>query len=105
MELWIRSQDRHNLLKIDRLDVDDYTIQANFKAVSDDGFDYITIGRYKTNKRALEVLDEIQNLLMPQVISKRIDNSVEIANLNHVVNPTYETIQQLNTCVYEMPKE
>ena len=78
MELWVRSQDRHCLWKIDRLDVDDYTIQDNIKTY-DDGFDYIMIGRYQTNKRALEVLDEIQNIL--------------------------ETREDVKQMVYNMPKE
>lgn len=52
MELWIRSQDRHNLLKIDRLDVDDYTIRANIKAYDDDGFNYSF-----DSKKAISILE------------------------------------------------
>lgn len=59
MELWVRSQDKENLLKVDRLDVNGNKIQANFKAYST-GYDYLIIGIYESNDRALEVLDEIE---------------------------------------------
>lgn len=99
MELWIRSQDRHNLLKIDRLDVDDCTIQANFK-VYDDSYDYIIIGRYKTNKRALEVLDEIQNIIRAKYTfslkSERAFEGVDGKQALYI-------LEQMG--VYEMPEE
>ena len=102
MELWIRSQDKERLRLVDSLRVyqeDEGQIDFN---IQDGG---CILGTYKTKERALEVLDEIQKLLMPKVIIKNIDNSVKIDNLVHIVNPTYETIEQLNTYVYEMPKD
>ena len=63
------------------------------------------LGKYNSKERALEVLDEIQNILKPKVIIKEFDNTVKFDNLVHIVNPKYETIEQLNTYVYEMPKE
>ena len=110
MELWVRSQDKESLTKVSNVQ---YTHEKGNLYTDVKGKHYIgtyydnlkILGTYKTKERALEVLDEIQKLLMPQVIIKSIDASVEIANLNHIVNPTYETIQQLNTYVYEMPKE
>lgn len=107
MELWIRSQDRTRLAKIKCLYMVDATCEEKVVicGYSSDESDDFDLGSYYTIERALEVLDEIQKLLMPQVKLKSIDTSVEIANLNYIVNPTYETIQQLNTCVYEMPKE
>lgn len=59
MDLWIRSQDRTILAKIDNVCVMENRIvfipsKSNGRA---------TLGTYKTEKRALEVLDEIQKIL------------------------------------------
>ena len=63
MELWIRSQDREMLLKTTSLcieiqnDVDPKLHTFNIFANG------IKAGNYKTKERALEVLDEIQDLM------------------------------------------
>ena len=98
MDLWIRSQDKKKLIKVDEVKIE--TVVEGNTFIYSHATD---LGTYETKERALEVLDEIQKLLIPQVILKSIDTSVEITNLNYIVNPTYETIQQLNTFVYEMP--
>lgn len=64
MELWIRSQDRKEMTKpnyiriIERtnhcLNRDEYIIQNE---------EYCDLGTYKTEERALEVLDEIHRLI------------------------------------------
>jgi len=79
MELWIRSQDRSELFKVSKLKASGgaYTI-ATIKDVETD----IGLGYYKSKKRALEVLDEIQ-----WELSKR-----------DLGQPNY-------TGIYEMPKE
>ena len=67
MELWIRSQDRENTVKI----INQYglkyndTIIANYQPNFTDKYDgyYEVLGTYKTKERALEVLDEIQDLM------------------------------------------
>ena len=63
MELWIRSQDKKQLLK-----VNDGLYIANGFTDTDDSFVGIKnvghIGRYKTEERALEVLDDIQHRLI-----------------------------------------
>ena len=105
MELWIRSQDKEKLVLTKGFETQHTNYDGGCQIFAVWENNYQMVGKYKTKKRALEVLDEIQKLLMPQVILKSIDTSVEIANLNYIVNPTYETIQQLNTYVYEMPKE
>ena len=102
MELWIRSQDKRTVLKANRIDVDDTDIICwdNDYRCSE-----TYMGKYKTQKRALEILDEIQKILEPQKTIKTIDNTVKIENAIHIVNPTYETITQFDTYVYEMPEE
>ena len=105
MNLWIRSQDKRRLLKIDNF-------LQNFKDVitftKEEGL--IVLGTYQSEKRALEVLDEIQNILMPQV--KVIYNKTEEVKLqdftsNIIAQPVIEDIQiqQASSYVYEMPKE
>ena len=64
MELWIRSQDKEILIKVDRIGIEEF----------DNGYGIVTyerigtknefgLGLYKTKERALEVLDEIQDLM------------------------------------------
>ena len=84
MELWIRSQNREDLIKVDRLAVNDNRIEANFKLFYG-GCDDLVIGVYETNERALEVLDEIHKLI------KNASNS------SNMMFPT--------TLCYNMPEE
>ena len=76
MELWIRSQDKECLMKVNRID---YDYSALMHRIIVNGYQTLS-GLYETKERALEVLDEIQRyILLPNT-----DNS---------------------TYVYEMPKE
>ena len=58
MELWIRSQDKTFLRKVNTIGIvegrDFWSIDENIT---------ISFGKYKTKERVLEVLDEIQDLL------------------------------------------
>lgn len=92
MELWIRSQDKKaiikpiNILLENSLDSGMTGIRGYFSNNS-----YKMLGFYKTEQRALEVLDEIQK-------------KINLINLGHdfgspmidLKNPTY---------IYEMPEE
>ena len=59
MELWVRSQDRTTLMKVDRLDID---YSSGLYLIKSDGFGTL-LANYKSEERALEVLDEIQKKL------------------------------------------
>lgn len=63
MELWIRSQDKEELVKIESIFLTyDYLCSDEIQLVhieTDKG----CIGSYGKTERALEILDEIQNLL------------------------------------------
>ena len=61
MELWVRSQDKRILQKVDNIFLD-----ANYgnKRISTYDGNNIELGTYKTKERALEVLDEIQDELI-----------------------------------------
>ena len=69
MELWIRTQNRENIVKIINgygLKYNDKkTIIANYQPDFTDRYDgyYELLGTYETKERALKVLDEIQDLL------------------------------------------
>lgn len=69
MELWVRSQDREKLLKINGLQyqncklVENETVEANILIGFYSSYENEILGEYKTKERALEVLDEIQDLL------------------------------------------
>lgn len=56
MKLWIRSQDRENLIPVsDTIYIIDTEIVYKY---------IITLAEYKTKERALEVLDEIQKYML-----------------------------------------
>lgn len=116
MDLWIRTQNRENTVKIINgygLKYNDKkTIIANYQPDFTDKYDgyYDVLGTYKTKERALEVLDEIQNILFPKF---KIDTSSIKENghswvENGVILQKYTAnvdYIKLDTCVYEMPKE
>lgn len=114
MELWIRSTARTNLLKARFLTIVEgnnfykeneweykgYTI-AN---CSEQGH-YELLGTYKTKERALEVLDEIQEILSCKCLLKSYDNLTPEFSDNVIIQPCEVHIEQLNNYVYEMPSE
>jgi len=61
MELWIRSQDRMKLCNAKVLSLDNLQTGIFCNSCEDS---YVFVGKYKTKERALEVLDEIQNILI-----------------------------------------
>lgn len=69
MELWIRSQDKMNLVKVRQVSVNyqnNKQIIANYtpELYENSGEFVELLGTYKTKERALEVLDEMQSYLM-----------------------------------------
>lgn len=68
MNLWVHSQDKMNLVKVRQVSVNyqnNKQIIANYtpELYENSGEYYELLGTYKTKERALEVLDEIQDLL------------------------------------------
>lgn len=85
MNLWIRSQDKEKLVKVNDIAIEMNMIYGYF----DKNTEYEHLGSYATKERALEVLDEIQYLLNNNFCySKELDQYI-----------TY------NNAIYEMPKE
>ena len=92
MDLWIRSQDKENLQKAGHLGVYNEKIYVN--GYEENGY---CIGTYKTKERALEVLNEIQNILNTY-------NRVNGKNGNYEDLDLTVKVNMLNY-VYEMPEE
>lgn len=106
MELWIRSQKKDKLFKINGLDITKMN-DNSYEITGYTTYD-IYLGRYKTKERALEVLDEIQKLLEPKIIYKVDDKNPKqyFIDGNIVINNDIKTeIKEFKTIVYEMPQE
>lgn len=86
MELWIRSQNKGALIKVEMLGNTDGTIHSYL------GVNKTVLGEYKSSDRALEILDEIHQRL----INLR---TLEIAPDSYTVLP------KDTSNVYEMPQE
>lgn len=99
MNLWIRSQDKMNLVKIRQISLN-YSnkkqIIANYMPdlFENSGEHYELLATYETKKRALEVLDEIQDRMLKGAFAKKINGLGE--ELDLISN---------NLLIYQMPKE
>lgn len=103
MELWIRSQDKERLCKPNNLFIKDYAIFCSYNEQNNDT-DYL--GVYKTKERALEVLDEIQNILRPQILVRANEDNEKVllgALQKGVTQKVDMEFKELSTYVYEMP--
>ena len=110
MNLWVRNQDKTILQKVDNLLISDGdNAGRTFNIYTNSLLAQNVSGRYKTKERAIEILDEIQNILMPKYIldssSIRPDDSwVENGIIMQKYNANVE-IKELSTFVYQMPAE
>ena len=101
MDLWIRSQDKEILVKVEYLEYFYKKVHyANEEKPREEHHNigtyisneqFIILGEYKTEQRALEVLDEIQKKI--NLINLGHDFGSPMVDLK---NPSY---------IYEMPKE
>lgn len=103
MELWIRTQDKKDLIKVDYIS---YEIAIEDKHIL--WYKSIDLGTYKTKERAIEILDEIQNILKPiihyePITREKIDYTKPYVQTEQIGSKS--VIQELSTYVYEMPKE
>lgn len=114
MELWIRSTAKTNLLQARFLTIMEGKTFYKKNEWKYEGYticnvalngNYELLGTYKTKERAIEVLDEIQKTLKPQLIIK--DSGKIIGSFEGTIireGPTYE-LKELSTYVYEMPEK
>ena len=127
MSLWIRSQDREGLLKVDTIDMEAETtsngsiLEGIYETVKTGRYFILAnkyrVGVYGTKGQALEILNEIQNLLTGKLILKtnnhlkaedlfRLKNEYErINNEQFITQDDSVEIKQLATgdIIYEMP--
>lgn len=107
MELWIRSQDKTRLIKINSLEYVEYQGVHSINGYYTNESDNYDLGVYSTKERALEVLDEIQNILMPTIKYAPIikeDIKPEYTYKQYVSEGANIEVIQLNTFVYQMPE-
>lgn len=120
MDLWIRSQDKEKLVKMEgfrlsywRKDVNDKNLKTDINVMYRTFSE--TIGTYKSKERAMEILDEIQGILKLKGIikldgmykPKDLERIREKYNSNHyfIADNEIKTIQMPETIVYEMPEK
>lgn len=112
MELWIRSQDRKDLVKVNSLWIMDNQIwmevpfYENHKklGLTVSGHNH-KLAEYKTKERALEVLDEIHKCITDKEILYVYKNILQIANKNSLKEDEKIIDRATEIAVYEMPKE
>ena len=109
MELWIRNQKKNLLTKTNYVEYslwdEQHRIYCNGEVVA----------IYDSKERALEVIDEIQNILQPKVIWRepktdiKYDESfIQTLSNDMVIQTTQQVeydLKQAGQIVYEMPKE
>ena len=115
MEIWIRTQDRECLMKVDRLD---YDLSLGEHRIMVNGYQTL-VGKYNTQARALEVLDDISSkiknqfivkvkgLWRPKDIERMKDSLIKDYNGEFIMETQPLDIKpiNLNLIYYEMPKE
>lgn len=107
MELWIRSQDKEVLTRVIDIwkDADKNEIWSKSSFATKN-----CLGIYKTKERALEVLDEIQDILKPKYIldTSSIKPVGNFYKENGAIFQKYNAnaeIKDLSTFVYQMPED
>lgn len=113
MDLWIRTQDKSSLRKVNgvvllKFEREEYW--ALFPFTHEDVSKGMYFGIYKTKERALQVLDEIQNLLSVKIAETPIKNytNSDIEKLKEfqpiVVTPNNPIVCDVGCVVYQMPE-
>ncbi len=116
MDLWIRSQDKEVLVKVNDIAVEMNMIYGYY----DKNTEYELLGSYQSKERALEVLDEMQNkirgkfllksktILKPETTKSAKKYFEDLNNIDLIAGDKNFDIVPINytdTVIYEMPKE
>lgn len=105
MNLWIRSQDRMNLVQIKQISLNyqnNKQVIANYEPeqYENSGCFYELLGTYSTKERALEVLDEIQGkITQNECLKTMIPKVTDIRGYEEMYGNLFKKM------VYEMPLE
>lgn len=95
MNLWVRSQDKENLIPIKN----PICVYDNKIIYKESASYVITIGEYKTKERALEVLDEIQRTIAKnQSLISLMHNFTDLKGNEECVAQLFKDM------IYQMPE-
>ncbi len=111
MELWIRSQDKKDLINVSEyLSIEETNFSEDIEYVKNPNkrpffieCSNCILGFYATKERALEVLDEIQNILNLKDMYK-YDRELVLKSWENVDEEQVKIVRQ-QMSVYEMPEE
>ena len=109
MDLWIRSQDREKLVKCNDIAIKRFLLNEipkdeccySIVGYFDKETEYETLGSYKTEKRTIEILDEIQGYIK----LKYLYELKEYDAIKTMLNGVDEIKASNNMIVYEMPED
>ena len=96
--MWVRSQDKKTLVKVDKLII---AYDADEKIYEIHNV-YDSLGVYKSKKRAIEVLDEMQSYLENNYLSI---SDMPQHNNNPWIDYCPRYITRTTKTVYQMPEE
>lgn len=101
MNLWIRTQNKIKLTKVNDIQID--KVSDGFQIINYSENNYVIIlGLYKTKERALEVLDEIEERIMIINTISLVKDSVSLIAYKNALSE--EKIKGIGY-PYQMPKE
>lgn len=106
MDLWIRSQDRESIFKVESVFYSTNEENEHFirTFTIDDLYNGIVkLGQYSTKERALEVLDEINNIKLYKYMASLDWSSFVSAIYEKTTTEQKILLSMMNT--YQMPEE
>lgn len=99
-DLWIRSIDGATLTKVKTLSIEQ---SGEYYSIFGDTKDY-PLGYYKTEERAKEVLDEIQDFIVPKVFVPQEHRFISSSGFKAICKDwKYEDFKEMSIGVYSMP--
>lgn len=113
--MWIRSQDRMQLVKVSAVSIT-YDDGQPRRIIGYERDRTWVLARYKSGERALEVLTEMQNLLQPKIMvntcldAEKEEDMIYFLSAQNIGkamprNRVNLDCLPINNIVYEMPKE
>lgn len=100
MSLWIRGQDKEQLLQVERLFLRDKMICTNIR----EALGWTPLGEYNTKERALEVLDEINDIkFYKYMASLNYQAFMQMITEKYSLKEQAKLISMMNT--YIMPEK
>ena len=108
MALWVRTQDRFELAKINSVYAGYQEKDKDYVIMGQKHNGGARLGSYATKERALEVLDEIQDILKPKVLVNTYNvEQAEFCDGTQIIKPMIDDVQThfVSSYVYEMPEK